>query len=307
MRPTPALASFITTLFLAHAAAADLLPFEISTAEALTGQVRWLAEKLSKQNLLYQLHLGDVHKSDLVATAAKLDRSLEMLAEGSPTFGIPAPWTPEIRAQIRRLDEVWGPLRAIATASPYEYLRRSREFMTPESRLGDPLSIRYFDVLRSDLVAEADKLGALYDHECRRSGFPLCDAARISGATETMLERAAKEAIMVFAGIDVEENKKALKVTVAAFQRQRAENEASNFFKAATAPEEGKSGEVTAQLLADVRKDWAEMSAEFDDLLAGKTADFDLPLVLKRQRRIIGSVERLRMVMGRFFDRKYGA
>jgi len=241
-----------------------------------------------------------------MATAAGIDRSLEMLVEGAPSFGIPAPWTREVREEARSTREAWAPLRAIATASPYEYLRQTRQFMQPESRLGDPLSLRYFDRLSLDLVAQAEKLLALLDRECRKTDYPLCAMASSSGYSEMLIERATKEAVLAFAGLDVEENRERLKETVAAFQQQRAANESSEFFEAATSPEEGKAGEVALQLVTDIRSDWDGMRAEFGVLLEGKTPDFDLYLVLKRQRRVTENIERFSVVMRRFADRHYG-
>ncbi|MBW2274297.1 MAG: type IV pili methyl-accepting chemotaxis transducer N-terminal domain-containing protein [Deltaproteobacteria bacterium] len=307
MRQITLILSCVSALFLAQAEAAELLPYEVGSAEGTAGRVRRLAQQLSKDNLLYQLHLGDVHKSDLVATTAQIDRNLEMLAEGSTTFGVPAPWTPEIREQVRGVHEAWQPLRAIATASPYEYLRRTRQFMAPESGLGDPLSIRYFDNLSLDLVAEAEKLIALYDQECRKTTYRLCDAAAAAGLSEMLIERSTKEAVLVFAGIDVDRNKKRLKESVAAFQRQRVANEESDLLKAALALEQGKAGEIASQLIDEIRKDWDGMRAQFDILLSGKTPDFDLYLVLKRQRRTVENIERFTIVMSRFINRNYGA
>ena len=98
-----------------------------------------------------------------------------------------------------------------------------------------------------------------------------------------------------------------MKESIAAFDRQRAKNESNPFFIAAVAPEEGKSGEITAQLLSDVRAQWDGMRAEFEKLLSGELSEFDLERVLKNERQIVANIERLRFVMGRFYDRKYGA
>jgi hypothetical protein len=177
--------------------------------------------------------------------------------------------------------------------------------MQPESGLGDLLSIRYFDNLSLALVVEAEKLMALYDGECRKSTYALCPLVVVAGYSEMLIERATKEAVLVFAGIDVDKNKKRLKESVAAFQTQRANNEKSEFFQAAMAPEQGKSGEIAAQLIGEIRKEWDGMRAEFDILLSGKTPEFDLYMVLKRQRRVVANIERFAVVMARFADRNY--
>ena len=50
-------------------ATAQILPWEVTVAEIETGRLRNLAQRLSKQYVLYQLHLGEVRKDDLIATA----------------------------------------------------------------------------------------------------------------------------------------------------------------------------------------------------------------------------------------------
>ena len=99
-------------------------PYEIAGAERELGRIRELAERLSKQNLLYQLHLAGQTKQDLVDTVAELDRVVELLRKGSVTYSVAPPPNEEVRAQIDKLDEAWGPLRRMALASPYDYLRR---------------------------------------------------------------------------------------------------------------------------------------------------------------------------------------
>ncbi len=173
--------------------AAQVLPWEVTVAEIETGRLRNLAQRLSKQNLLYQFHLGGVRKSDLVETAERIDRILERLEEGSPTYSVPAPWTPALREQVRDVDAMWGPLRSIAVASPYESLRVTRQFMPPPDRRGDPLLIRYFDRLSLDFVAETEALLDLYDAECVKTGSEICTTARTSGYSAMLIERATKE------------------------------------------------------------------------------------------------------------------
>ena len=53
-------------------------PYEIGGAQQELGRIRELAERLSKQNLFYQLHLADQRKQDVHDTAAELDRVLEL-------------------------------------------------------------------------------------------------------------------------------------------------------------------------------------------------------------------------------------
>jgi len=286
---------------------AQVLPWEVTVAEVDTGRLRNLSERLSKQNLLYQLHLGDTRKSDLVETTAKIDRILESLEQGSPSYGIPAPWTPELREQVLRVDAAWGPLRTIAVASPYDYLRVTRQFMPAENRLGDPLLIRYFDNLNLDFIAESEKLLDLYDAECRKTGLEVCATAKASGYNAMLIERATKQAVFVVAGIEAKRNREGLKATVAAYEKQRAANSASPFFAAALAPDRGASARGATELLESLRKDWDEMRAEFKTLEAGDEKNFDLHRLLLVQSRLVGKVERFTAALVRYANVTYGS
>lgn len=288
-------------------ASAQMLPWEVTVAEIETGRMRNLAERLAKQNLLYQLHLGDVRKDDLVATAAQIDRVLESLEQGSPSYSIPPPWTQSLREQIARLDEAWGPLRAIAVASPYDHFRVARQFMAGENRGSDPLLLRYFDNRTLELVAESEKLLELYDVECRKTGLEVCAAAKTSGFSAMLIERATKEAVYVVAGIDAKQNRKRLERTVEAYQKQRNANNESPFFAAALDPERGASAKAAGELLGSLREDWDAMRHEFELLAAGDEKNFDLSRMLRIESSLVAKVERLTAALVRYASLTYGS
>jgi len=294
-------------LLIAESASAQILPWEIAVAEIEAGRLRGLAEGLSKQNVLYQLHLGDVRKDDLVETASRIDGILKSLTEGSPAYSVPSPWTPEIGAQIRYLDQLWGPIRQIAVASPYQYLRVSRQFMRPADRRGDPLLLRYFDKLTDDFITESEKLVELYDGECRATGLEVCDTARTSGYATMVIERAAKEAVYVVAGIDSDQNRNGLVESISAYQALRASNDESPFYAAALDPDRGPSAAAARELLISLRKDWDQMQAEFTMLSAGDEQNFDLSHLLEVQRELVAKVERLAAALVRYASATYGS
>ncbi len=294
-------------VFTAGSAPAQILPWEVTVAEIEAGRLRNLAQRLSKQNLLYQLHLGGVRKSALIETATQIDRVIESLEQGSPPHSIPAPWTPALRVQLRRVDGVWGPLRRIAIASPYEYIRVSREFLPPESRRGDPLLVRYFDDLSLDLVAESEKLLEVYHQECLKTGLEVCPAARGSGFAAMVIERATKEAIYIVAGIDPERNRAQLESTIAAYRELRRANDESPFFTAALDPERGVSARAASKLLVSLREDWDAMEAQFAILGAGDEQNFDLRRLLATQSRLVEKVERLTAALVRYASLTYGS
>lgn len=294
-------------VLVAGSAPAQILPWEVTVAEIEAGRLRGLAERLSKQNLLYQLHLGEVRKDDIVQTVERIDRILESLERGSPTYSIPAPWTAAIRAQARRVDDLWGPIRRIAVASPYDYLRVSREFIEPEARRGDPLLVRYFDSLSVDFIAASEELIAVYDAECQKTGLEVCATAKTSGYAEMIIERAAKEAVYIVAGIDVEQNRVRLRETIAAYRELRRANDENPFFAAALNLERGVSAAAARELLVSLRKDWDEMQAEFTVLAAGDEKNFDLRRLLETQSALVAKVERMAAALLRYASLTYGS
>ena len=68
----PVLAAVAAVLFVVplfpSTGLAQILPWEIVVAQIETGRLRNFAERLAKQNLLFQLHLGETRKSDLPIT-----------------------------------------------------------------------------------------------------------------------------------------------------------------------------------------------------------------------------------------------
>ena len=289
--------------------AAQVVGYEISVAQIEAGRVRHLAQRLAKQNVLYQMHLGGVKKSDLVDTSTRIDRVIETLQLGSPGYAVPVPWTQELRDQIRKLDETWGPLRAIATASPYDYLRVSRQFAGADTSAKDPLVIRYFDSLAKDLVDDSEKLMAMYDAECRKSGAgaELCVTAASSGYNAMLSEMAIKQAVYIVAGIDAKEQREALRETMAAYDAARKANEQSPFFAAALSPERGEAGAFARSLLGNLRTDWSEMEKEFAILSAGDEKNFDLQRLLTLHGRMVGRIERFTAAMVRYANIAYGS
>lgn len=286
----------------------DVIGYEISIAETEAGRLRFLAQRLAKQNVLYQLHLGGVRKSDLTETVARIDRVIETLEYGSPGYAVPAPWTNELRDQVRKVDAAWGPLRQIALASQYDYLKVSRQFAGADSGSKDPLVIRYFDNLATDLVNESEKLMGLYDAACQTSGASpeLCVTSTISGYSAMLSEKATKHAIYIVAGIDVAENRKALEQTMDGYLRTRKAVQESPFFAKALSPERGQTGEQARGLLGSLQSDWNAMQKEFEILNAGDEKNFDLDRLLERQNRMISRIERFTAAMVRYANIAYG-
>lgn len=288
-------------------AQAQILPWEVTLAEIESGRLRGLIQRLSKQQVLYQLRLGDVRKDDLVATATRIDRVLESLEKGSPSYAIPAPWTPALRKRLEEVDVLWGPLRRIAVASAYDSMRLYREYISPQNRRGDPLLLGYFDELSLEFVAATEKLIDAYDEECQKTGLEVCATARTSGYAAMLIERAAKEAVYVAAGMDAKANRKRLEATIAAYQELRRANQTSPFMAAALDPERGLSAKAALGLLKSLRDDWDAMQEQFTMLAAGDEENFDLAGMLSVQGRLVSKVERLTAALVRYASLTYGS
>ncbi|MGH0028856.1 MAG: type IV pili methyl-accepting chemotaxis transducer N-terminal domain-containing protein [Myxococcota bacterium] len=294
-------------VLLAGPAPAQILPWEVTVAEIEAGRLRGLAQRLAKQNLLYQLRLGEVRKPDLIETSDRIDRVIASLEKGSPSYSVPAPWTPEIRAQLAKVDAAWGPMRRIATASAYDTFRVSREFVPREDRRGDPLLLRYFDRLADALVEESEVLLAIYHDECEKTGLEVCPVARDSGYASMLMERAAKEAVKVIADIDGDASRKQLNATIEAYRELRIENQKSPFFAAAIDPTRGLSAQAAGELLESQRSDWDAMQAQFRLLAAGDEENFDLPGMLLIHERLVDKTERVTAAFVRYASLAYGS
>jgi hypothetical protein len=307
-RARPGAAALAAALaLLAAPAAAQLLPWEVVVAEIEAGILRPRVQRLVKQFVLYQLHLGEVGKGDLVATVEEIDRILESLEKGSTSHSIPAAWTSALRERVHRLQGLWGPMRRVAAASPYEYVRIMQEFVPQTSRRADPLALGYFDDLGAQLMAGSEHLLVAYHEECVRTGLAdICPTAQTAGYGEMLIERATTEAIYIVADIDQEESRGRLRKTIESYRELRRANDRSPFFAAALDPERGVSARAAAQLFASLREDWDVMEREFTILAAGDERNFDLRRLLETQRTLVEKVERFTAAMVRYASVTYG-
>jgi hypothetical protein len=280
-------------------------PYEIGGALQELGRIRELVERLSKQNLFYQLHLAEQRKQDLHDTAAELDRVLELLRKGSATYSVVAPPNPAIRAQIDQVDKAWGPVRTMAVASPYDYLRRASGFIPRKSRLGDPLFIHSFDWMCQALIADVDRLVDLYKDECLKTGYELCDLTATHGIPLMLTERVVKELVFVYAGRDGESDIERLRETRDAIDVASRARDQFPIFREATDPSRGDAAAFVSGLWSSINEDWGRLRPEVDLAISGRAKDIDLKRVVKIQARLIETWERLAVVMVRFSNAKY--
>lgn len=276
-------------------------------AEVEAGRLRGLAQRLNKQNLLYQLRLGSVSKDHVIKTAGEIEEVLLNLEEGVPARSIPAPWTKKLRERVEKLDRAWSPIRRIALANSYEQLRRAGEYAPRVDRRRDPLLFRYFDTLINDFISQTEKLVSAYDQECAKSGMEICSTARTAGIAAMLVERAAKEAIYVAAGIDADEHRKNLKATIDAYSKVLTSNTQSEFFQVALDPQRSISAKAASELRSSMMRDWDVIQEQLRILSAGDESNFDLRLLLKTQDKMVSKIDRLTAALVRYANLAYGA
>lgn len=232
---------------------------------------------------------------------------LVTLERGSPSYSVPAPWTRAISDQISEVDRTWGPLRRIATASAYDSFRVSQMVAPRDARQGDPLLLGYFDQLAEKMVRESEVLLEIYHRECLKTGMQICPTAVTSGYASMLIERAAKQAVLIVAELDVPENRQRLNETIQSYRELRKANQQNAFFAAALDPKRGLSAQAAAGLLKSLRTDWDDMQRQFRMLAAGDAENFDVPQMLRIQSRLVDKVERMGAALVRYASLAYGS
>jgi hypothetical protein len=282
-------------------------PYEIGGAMQELGRMRALAERLAKENLLYQLHLANQRKQDLHDTAAEMDRVLELLRTGSATYSVAAPPNPQIREQIDQVDVAWGPVRRLAVASPYDYLRRANEFVPRRNRSGDPFFVHSFDRMTQALIAELDQLMALYQVECQKTGYDLCAPAADHGMPMMLTERVVKELVYVYTDPENKSYVERLRETRDAVEAHHLKLDQWSIAREAMDPARGDAAAFVSGLWSSIHEDWGRLRLAVDLAISGRSEEIDLRRVLKIQARIVETWERLTVVIVRFINAKYAA
>ena len=271
---------------------------EFSGAMRETNWVRVLAERLSLQNLLYQLKLGGVTKDDLERTSEEMDRVLHDLRKGSPARWVPAPPTPKIAARIDVIDGRWGPLQTMALASPYDYQRRAA--VERASRIGDPLLVRHFDALARELGDEAERLLQLYLAECRTYEYPLCEAQALNGMPALWSERMLNAYVQVRANDGGEDAMKRLRESRDAVDAVLARIAEVSLVREAMDPSRGGPAQFIAGVFEDTNQVWVRLRGNVDLVLDGQEDESDLASALGDQKEFIALMARLRIAMEQY-------
>jgi hypothetical protein len=299
VRLTPGIAAVALLLFATPAPGA-LLNYEYGAAQSQLGLIRVLAERMSKQNLLFQLHLADRQKLEMLATVESMDEAIASLRKGDPLAGIPTPPTPEVRNRIDALEAAWAPLRASAVASPLEYLRRSREFLAPQDRRSDPLLMLHFDGVAAGVIEAADAVAKLYDAGCRADEYTHCDLVLRQGRAEMLTERMVKQAILVFTEIDPKTTPKTLAAARDAYEAMGLTDGAQRLVEQVTAAERAGEGVYMGRLLREINESWDKLRRRIDLVIEGNAQEDDIRQAVRIQELVVSDLQLFTASVTRF-------
>jgi len=298
---------WLTTHFVALALALGAIPasgallnYEYGGAQGQLGLIRVLAERMSKQNLLYQLDLTERQRLDIAGTVQTVEEAIASLRNGDPLAGIPRPPTDEIRNRIAELEAAFAPLRDSALASPLGYLRRSRQFLPLQNRRDDPLLILYFDRVASNVIDAADAVANLYDAQCRADEYTHCDLVLRQGRAEMLTERMVKQAILVFTGIDPKTTPKHLVEARDGYEAMGLSDSAQELVQRVTAAERGNEGSYTGRLLREINQSWGELRRRVDLVIEGDAAEEDVLEAVRLQELMVSDLQLFTATVTRF-------
>ncbi len=268
--------------------------WEHAEAQIELNRVRMLAQRLSKQNALYQLNLGNPRKVDAVATAETIDAALVALQQGAPARAIPVPPTPEVRRALEELDVAWSPLRRLALASPFDYKRGT----APTG--ADPLLLGRFDQLVSAFDERAVEAAEAYLRVCAQAEIPDCGAV-VQATTSGMLsERMIKEAALVMAGLAVDQNSERLRKSVATLAGTLALAAEQEPVQAAMSSERGRVGVVVSEVWSEIDANFERLRGDVDRVLAGDAGPGDLEDTMQLQQELLTDMQRFSFAVRRF-------
>jgi len=283
-----------------EALAAEASAFEIGISAREAGHLRGLVEKLSKQNVLYQLHLGGTTKQQMQETSAEIDRVIGTLEKGSPAYSVAPPPTEDIRKQLYDVDAEWGGLRRMALASPYDYLRHSSRLMPRRSRMGDPLLIQSFDQSAAATIEASTKLMRMYQKECEKLEGEFCEAAAQSGYFNMRVERIAKELVLVYAGLEADPSLSELRKTRDSLDQSLEALSTSPILTQASSPDRGKPSVFVQRLWDSIEEGWGKLRFETDLVLDGHAEGLDIQRMLRVQRELVDDLDRIRAALSRY-------
>jgi hypothetical protein len=285
-------------LLAGSSAHATLLRYEYSGAQRQLARVRMMTERLTKENLLYQLYFAD-RRHDVVETIHVIDSSLRLLREGAPLLGVPKPPNQAIRDQLAQLEAAWSPVRDSALTNPYN--RRQRQFSVRRGKQFDAVLLLFFDDMAARVHEAADQASKLYLEECKKDAYDYCELDRRAGDAHLLSEQVTKDAIFLFADVEPEVTHERLTTRLAALDTAlNPPPAARRFIEEAMASTRGEAGEYVTVLQRDIQQAWPPLRRNVELVMDGEAERANLLDLLRIQRELAENLDRMTVVMTRF-------
>jgi hypothetical protein len=276
---------------------AELFPFEYFGALRQLARLRALAQRLNKDHLLYRLRIDEGHRlAPVIDVATQIDRALHQLRNGDVLSVVPLPPTPEIEEQLAELEREWIPIRRLAQASPFDYLRGDL-FRGRPTWKSDPLSLRYFDRQVEGFGQSVERTSRMYLAECRRGGYAFaCERRLILGRASMLSEMMVREAVLEFAEI---ESDGSLEQSREAFEQLLAAPTGWPDLDLAIENARGPESQRARAVLDEIRRTWIALRREFDLAMQGSAEPANLRRAIELQRLLAPELDRLDIAAGR--------
>ena len=159
--------------------------------------------------------------------------------------------------------------------------------------------------MTEELIAEVDRVVALYQEECMKTDYELCGLAATHGIPIMLNERLVKELVFVYAGSGGEADIERLRKTRDAIVAYLQEAGQLAILSEATDPSRGDAAAFVSGLWGSIKEDWGRIRPEVDLAIAGRVEEVNLKRVLEIENRLDETWERLTVVMVRFINAKY--
>jgi len=81
----------------------------------VAGRQRMLTQKMTKEKLLWYMLKSPKQKQKMFQTVTMFEETLAGLIEGDPQKGIPKATNPKIKAQLRKVEQIWTRIKPLYT------------------------------------------------------------------------------------------------------------------------------------------------------------------------------------------------